>query len=152
MSSNDQLTALDATFLELEQADDLRTLVGSRGGRDVSRQPPPYRACRPNICRYGSRRKPRAANDVAHIKTADVELIAQGMTNAAIAQQQLVFTEGAIKWHVKQILAKTNSANRAEAIARQAIARVLRSLRQADPRQDQLSSSALVTRSQFSYP
>ena len=28
---------------------------------------PPYRACRPNICRYGSRGKPRAANDVAHI-------------------------------------------------------------------------------------
>jgi DNA-binding NarL/FixJ family response regulator len=39
------------------------------------------------------------------------------MTNGAIAQQ-LVLTEGAIKWHVKQILAKTNSANRAEAVAR----------------------------------
>ena len=46
-----------------------------------------------------------------------VRLIAQGMTNAAIAHQ-LVLTEGAIKWHVKQILAKTNSANRAEGIAR----------------------------------
>jgi PAS domain S-box-containing protein len=46
-----------------------------------------------------------------------VRLIAQGMTNGAIAQQ-LVLTEGAIKWHVKQILAKTNSANRAEAVAR----------------------------------
>ena len=54
----------------------LRTLVGSRGGRDVGRQPSPYRACRPNICRYGSRGKPRAANDVAHIKSAaDVELV-----------------------------------------------------------------------------
>jgi hypothetical protein len=36
----------------------VRTLVGSRGGHDVSRQPPPDRACRPNICRYGSRGKP----------------------------------------------------------------------------------------------
>ena len=54
----------------------LRTLVGSRGVGDVGRQPPPYRACRLNICRYGSRGKPRAANDVAHIKSAaDVELV-----------------------------------------------------------------------------
>jgi hypothetical protein len=31
---------------------------------------------RPNFCRYGSRGKPRAANDVAHIKSAaDVELV-----------------------------------------------------------------------------
>ena len=38
--------------------------------------PPPYRASRPNICRFGSRGKPRAANDVAHIKSAaDVELV-----------------------------------------------------------------------------
>ena len=27
-------------------------------------------------------------------------------------------TEGTVKWHVKQILAKTGAANRAEAIAR----------------------------------
>ncbi|MGO9497858.1 MAG: PAS domain S-box protein [Solirubrobacteraceae bacterium] len=46
-----------------------------------------------------------------------LRLIAQGHTNAAIAQQLFV-TEGTIKWHVKQILAKTNSSNRAEAIAR----------------------------------
>jgi PAS domain S-box-containing protein len=46
-----------------------------------------------------------------------LRLIAQGHTNAAIAQRLFV-TEGTIKWHVKQILAKTNSANRAEAIAR----------------------------------
>lgn len=38
--------------------------------------PPPYRASRPNICRFGSRGKPRAANDVAHIKSAaDVEQV-----------------------------------------------------------------------------
>lgn len=46
-----------------------------------------------------------------------VRLIARGMTNAAIAER-LVVSEGTIKWHVKQILAKTNSSNRAEAIAR----------------------------------
>ena len=46
-----------------------------------------------------------------------LQLIAQGLTNAAIAER-LIVTEGTIKWHVKQILAKTGSANRAEAIAR----------------------------------
>lgn len=44
-------------------------------------------------------------------------LIAQGLTNAAIGER-LVVTEGTIKWHVRKILAKTNSTNRAEAIAR----------------------------------
>lgn len=46
-----------------------------------------------------------------------LQLIAQGLTNAVIAKR-LIVTEGTIKWHVKQILAKTGSANRAEAIAR----------------------------------
>ena len=46
-----------------------------------------------------------------------LRLIAQGLTNAAIAER-LVVTEGRIKWHVKQILTKTNSTNRAEAVAR----------------------------------
>ena len=46
-----------------------------------------------------------------------LRLIAHGHTNAAIAQRLFV-TEGTMKWHVKQILAKTNSSNRAEAIAR----------------------------------
>ena len=46
-----------------------------------------------------------------------LRLIAQGHTNAAVAQRLFV-TEGTIKWHVKQILAKTNSSNRAEAVAR----------------------------------
>ena len=46
-----------------------------------------------------------------------LRLIAQGLTNAAIAER-LVVTEGTVKWHVKQILAKTASANRTEAVAR----------------------------------
>ncbi len=46
-----------------------------------------------------------------------LRLIAGGLTNAAIAHR-LFITEGTVKWHVRQILAKTGSANRAEAIAR----------------------------------
>ena len=46
-----------------------------------------------------------------------LRLIAQGLTNAAIAER-LVITEGTVKWHVKQILAKTGSSNRAEAVVR----------------------------------
>jgi PAS domain S-box-containing protein len=46
-----------------------------------------------------------------------LRLIAQGLTNTAIAER-LVVTESTIKWHVKQILAKTASSNRAEAVAR----------------------------------
>ena len=46
-----------------------------------------------------------------------LRLIAQGLTNAAIAER-LVVTESTVKWHVKQILAKTASANRTEAVAR----------------------------------
>ena len=46
-----------------------------------------------------------------------LRLVAQGLSNAKIAEE-LVVTEGTIKWHVRQILAKTNSTNRAEAVAR----------------------------------
>jgi PAS domain S-box-containing protein len=46
-----------------------------------------------------------------------LRLIAQGLTNAAIAER-LVITEGTVKWHVKQILTKTASSNRTEAVAR----------------------------------
>jgi PAS domain S-box-containing protein len=46
-----------------------------------------------------------------------LRLIADGRTSGQIAKQ-LFLTEGTVKWHVKQILAKTGSANRAEAVAR----------------------------------
>ncbi len=46
-----------------------------------------------------------------------VQLIGQGLTNVAIAER-LYLTEGTVKWHVKQILAKTGAANRAEALGR----------------------------------
>lgn len=67
----------------------------------------------------------RAANEPPEIPHAPLtarqleimQLIAQGLTNAAIAKR-LFLTEGTIKWHVRQILTKTNSSNRAEAIAR----------------------------------
>ncbi len=46
-----------------------------------------------------------------------LRLIADGLTNAAIAER-LFLTEGTVKWHVSQILNKTDTNNRAEAIAR----------------------------------
>ena len=46
-----------------------------------------------------------------------LRLIAQGMTSAEIAKR-LFLTEGTVKWHVKQILAKSGCSNRAEAVAR----------------------------------
>jgi len=46
-----------------------------------------------------------------------MQLVAQGLTNAAIAERLFV-TEGTVTWHVKQILTKTASSDRAEAVAR----------------------------------
>ncbi|MGO9752845.1 MAG: response regulator transcription factor, partial [Solirubrobacteraceae bacterium] len=46
-----------------------------------------------------------------------VRLVAQGLTNSEIAKRMFV-SEATVKWHVKQILAKTGSANRTEAVAR----------------------------------
>lgn len=62
-----------------------------------------------------SRRSPRIPLTPRQLEI--IQLIAEGMTNAAIAER-LIVTEGTVKWHVKQILAKTGAANRAEAIAR----------------------------------
>ncbi len=62
--------------------------------------------------------QPAAAHTPLTARQLEIlRLIARGHTNAAIAER-LVVTEGTIKWHVKQILAKTNSTNRAEAVAR----------------------------------
>jgi PAS domain S-box-containing protein len=44
-------------------------------------------------------------------------LVAEGLTSAQIATR-LFLTEATVKWHVKQILTKTASSNRAEAVAR----------------------------------
>jgi PAS domain S-box-containing protein len=46
-----------------------------------------------------------------------LRLIAQGKTSAEIGEE-LIVSEGTVKWHVKQILAKTASSSRAEAVAR----------------------------------
>lgn len=43
--------------------------------------------------------------------------VAQGLTNGEIAKRMFV-TEATVKWHVRQILTKTSSANRTEAVAR----------------------------------
>ena len=46
-----------------------------------------------------------------------LRLVANGLTSAQIAER-LFLTEATVKWHVKQILTKTASSNRAEAVAR----------------------------------
>jgi len=46
-----------------------------------------------------------------------VGLIADGLTNDAIAER-LVLAPATVKWHVKQLLAKTGAANRAEVVAK----------------------------------
>ena len=46
-----------------------------------------------------------------------LEFVAQGLTNGEIAKRMFL-SEATVKWHIQQILAKTNSANRTEAVAR----------------------------------
>jgi DNA-binding CsgD family transcriptional regulator/PAS domain-containing protein len=46
-----------------------------------------------------------------------LRLVADGMTSTQIAKR-LFLAEATVKWHVKQILTKTASSNRAEAVAR----------------------------------
>lgn len=46
-----------------------------------------------------------------------LRLVAAGLTSDQIAER-LFLTRSTVKWHVKQILAKTGAANRAEAVAR----------------------------------
>ncbi|MGZ4305629.1 MAG: LuxR C-terminal-related transcriptional regulator, partial [Solirubrobacteraceae bacterium] len=46
-----------------------------------------------------------------------LRLVAAGLTSAQIAKR-LFLAEATVKWHVKQILTKTASSNRAEAVAR----------------------------------
>ena len=46
-----------------------------------------------------------------------LRLVAEGLTSIQIAKR-LFLAEATVKWHVKQILTKTASSNRAEAVAR----------------------------------
>ena len=46
-----------------------------------------------------------------------LRLVAEGLTSAEISRRLFV-SEATVKWHVKQILTKTRSSNRAEAVAR----------------------------------
>ncbi len=46
-----------------------------------------------------------------------LQMVATGLTSAQIAKR-LFLSEATVKWHVKQILTKTGSSNRAEAVAR----------------------------------
>ena len=46
-----------------------------------------------------------------------LRLVAEGLTSAQISRRLFV-SEATVKWHIKQILTKTRSSNRAEAVAR----------------------------------
>ena len=67
--------------------------------------------------RDASQRQPEPRAPLTGRQFEVLRLIAQGKTSAEIAEE-LAVTEGTVKWHVKQILAKTASASRAEAVAR----------------------------------
>ncbi len=54
---------------------------------------------------------------LSHRQLETLNLVAQGLTNSEIAKRMFV-TEATVKWHIQQILAKTNSANRTEAVVR----------------------------------
>ncbi len=59
----------------------------------------------------------RAPSPLSPRQLEILRLVAKGLTNADIAKRVYV-TEGTVKWHVKQILAKTGAANRTEAVVR----------------------------------
>lgn len=65
----------------------------------------------------GAEHEPSLQERITARQLEILRLIAAGMTNARIAER-LFLTEATVKWHVKQILARTGSANRAEAVAR----------------------------------
>jgi PAS domain S-box-containing protein len=67
----------------------------------------------------GSRASAEPAAPDAELSERQLEilqLVAQGFTNAQIAQR-LYISETTVKWHIRQILVKTNASNRAEAVA-----------------------------------
>ena len=59
---------------------------------------------------------PRSRSPLTARQLEVLALVARGLTSAQIASRLFV-SEATVKWHVKQILAKTGSANRAEAVA-----------------------------------
>jgi PAS domain S-box-containing protein len=56
------------------------------------------------------------ASELSERQLQVLQLVAQGMTNALIAQR-LFISETTVKWHIRKILTKTSSSNRAEAVA-----------------------------------
>jgi len=67
--------------------------------------------------RTGGAPEPRPQAQLTARQLQILGLVAEGLTSAEISRRLFV-SETTIKWHVKQILAKTRSANRAEAVAR----------------------------------
>ena len=88
--------ALQSTSSELERrATELQELAIRTGG--------------------GPEPQPRAPLTTRQLQI--LRLVAKGLTSAQISRQLFV-SEATVKWHVKQILTKTRSSNRAEAVAR----------------------------------
>ncbi|HUY59728.1 MAG TPA: PAS domain S-box protein [Solirubrobacteraceae bacterium] len=69
------------------------------------------------LARPGSKEPTRLQASLTAKQFEILQLIGQGQTTAQIAQR-LYLSEATIKWHVRQILAKTGASNRAEAIRR----------------------------------
>ncbi|MGO9751853.1 MAG: PAS domain S-box protein [Solirubrobacteraceae bacterium] len=63
----------------------------------------------------GDHKPPQAALSARQIEV--LRLVADGLTNEEIGKR-LFISAGTVKWHIGQILTKTNSANRTEAVAR----------------------------------
>ncbi|MBD0860333.1 GAF domain-containing protein [Gordonia sp. zg691] len=59
---------------------------------------------------------PQADLSLSHREIEVIELMSEGLTNGQIGRR-LTITEGTVKSHVKRILRKTDSSNRAEAVA-----------------------------------
>jgi PAS domain S-box-containing protein len=67
--------------------------------------------------RTGGGRDPERHAPLTSRQLQILGLVADGLTSAEISKELFV-SEATVKWHVKQILAKTRSSNRAEAVAR----------------------------------
>jgi PAS domain S-box-containing protein len=67
--------------------------------------------------RTGGRAEPQPHAPLTTRQLQILRLVAEGLTSSEISRQ-LFLSEATVKWHVKQILIKTRSSNRAEAVAR----------------------------------
>ena len=67
--------------------------------------------------RTGGRLEPQQHAPLTTRQLQVLRLVAEGLTSAEISRRLFV-SEATVKWHIRQILTKTRSSNRAEAVAR----------------------------------